>query len=57
VLHHGYPVREGQGLRLVVGDVDRGDAELGLEALEEGPGGEAQLGVEVGQRLVDAPGR
>ena len=40
-------------LVLVVGHVDRGDAHDLLEALEPGAGLFAQLGVEVGQRLVE----
>ncbi len=40
-------------LDLVVGDEDRGDAELALQAPDLGAHGEAQRGVEVGQRLVE----
>ena len=40
------------GLDLVVRDVDRGDPERLLHMLELGPHVAAQLGVEIGQRLV-----
>ena len=42
----------GQGLGLVMGDVDGGDADLALQALELDAHLLAQLGVEVGQGLV-----
>ena len=38
---------------LIVGDIDRGDAEPRLQELELDPHLLAQLGVEVGQRLVE----
>ena len=52
VLEHGDPVAHRHRLDLVVGDVDRGDGEVALEAGDLGPHLDAQLGVEVGQRLV-----
>ena len=52
VLEHGDPVAHGHGLDLVVGDVDRGDAEAALQRGDLGAGLHAQLGVEVRQRLV-----
>ena len=52
VLEHGDPVAHGHGLDLVVGDVDRGDAEAALQRGDLRTGLHAQLGVEVGQRLV-----
>jgi NAD(P)-dependent dehydrogenase (short-subunit alcohol dehydrogenase family) len=39
--------------QLVVGDVERGGAEAALQALDLAAHGDAQLGVEVGQRLVE----
>jgi hypothetical protein len=51
--HHGDPVSDDHGFRLVVRDVDRGDAHF----LLQGPNVEAhlfsQLGVEIGERLVE----
>jgi hypothetical protein len=52
VLEHRHAVTHGHGLGLVVGDVDRGDAEAALQRGDLGAGLHAQLGVEVGQRLV-----
>ncbi|GAA2899947.1 hypothetical protein GCM10011428_11770 [Streptomyces violaceus] len=49
---HGDPVAERHGLGLVVGDVDRGDAQLPGELGYLGAQVSAELGVEVGQRLV-----
>ena len=46
-------VRQRQRLGLVVGDVDGGDADLALQALELAAHLVAQLGVEIGQRLVE----
>ena len=53
VLHHHDAVAERHGLDLVVGDVDRGGAEPQVQLLELDPHLHAQLGVEVGQRLVE----
>ena len=53
LLHHRDRGRERQRLDLVVGDVDGGDAELALEPLQLVAQRLAQLGVEVGQRLVE----
>ena len=50
---HADPVAEGHGLGLVVGDVDRRDAEPALQARDLGAHLPAQLGVEVRQRLVE----
>ncbi|OPZ51435.1 MAG: hypothetical protein BWY91_02682 [bacterium ADurb.BinA028] len=52
VLEDRNAVTHGHGLGLVVGDVDRGDAEAALQRRDLGAGLHAQLGVEVGQRLV-----
>jgi hypothetical protein len=52
VLEHGDTVAHRHGLDLVVGDVDRGDAEATLQRGDLGAGLHAELGVEVGQRLV-----
>ena len=53
VLHHHHAVAEGHRLDLVVGDVDRGGLELLVQALELDAHLHAQLGVQVGQRLVE----
>jgi hypothetical protein len=53
---HGHPVAEGHGLDLVMGDVHRGDAQPVLQARDLGAHLEAQLGVEVRQRLVEEEG-
>ena len=52
VLQHGDPVAHRHGLDLVVGDVDGGDAEALLQLGDLGAGLDAELGVEVRQRLV-----
>ena len=52
VLQHGDAVAHRHRLDLVVGDVDRGDAEPALQRGDLGAGLHAQLGVEVRQRLV-----
>ena len=52
VLEQRDPVAHGHGLDLVVGDVDGGGAEPALQRGDLGAGLHAQLGVEVGQRLV-----
>ena len=51
-VHDGDAVGEGHGLDLVVGDVDGGGGEFVLEVFELGAGGDAQLGVQVGEGLV-----
>ena len=53
LVHHRDLVRQRQRLALVVGDVDRREAELALQALELEAHAVAQLGVEIGQRLVE----
>ena len=50
--HDHDPVAEGHGLGLVVGDVDGRGAEALLQPRHLGAHLDAQLGVEVGQRLV-----
>ncbi len=52
VLEHRDPVAHRHGLDLVVGDVDRRDAEPALQRGDLGAGLHAQLRVEVRQRLV-----
>ncbi len=51
-VHHHHLIGEGQRLGLVVGDVDRGDAETTLQRRDLRTGLDAELGVEVRQRLV-----
>ena len=53
VIEQDDPVGQGHGLDLVVGDVDRGLADLAVQPLDLGPHPVAQLGVEVGERLVE----
>ena len=52
-LHHRDAVGERQRLDLVVGDVDHGVAELLMQLLDLDPQFGAQLGVEIGERLVE----
>ena len=47
------PVGDGQGLFLVVGDVDRGQTGLFADAPDFRPHFKPQFGVEIGQRLVE----
>ena len=51
-LDHADPRRHGHGFGLIVGDIEDGGAEIGLDALEFEPHLAAQLGVQRGQRLV-----
>ena len=55
--HHRDAVAHGHRLDLVVGDVDGGDAEVVLQLGDLGAHLHAQLGVEVGERLVHQEGR
>jgi hypothetical protein len=51
-VHHGQPVRHGQRLFLVVGDVEKGDADLFLQRLQLDLERPAELGVQRAERLV-----
>ena len=53
IAHHSDFVRERQSLRLVVCDVNGGDAHLALDLFQLETHFFAQLGVQVGQRLVE----
>ena len=53
VVHHHDAVGQRHRLDLVVGDVDRGGADRLVHLLDLGAHLHAQLGVEVGQRLVE----
>ena len=53
VVHHHHPVGERHRLDLVVGDIDRGGADLLVHLLDLDPHLHPQLGIEVGQRLVE----
>ena len=53
LVHHDHPLRKRHRLDLVVGDEQRGDAELGMQLADLDAGLRAQLGVEVRQRLVE----
>ena len=52
-VHHDEAVGQGHRLDLVVGDIERGGAELLLQPLDLDPHLHPQLGVEVRQRLVE----
>ena len=52
-MHHRDAVGQRQRLDLVVGDVDHGRAELHVQLLDLDPELGAELGVEVGERLVE----
>ena len=56
VLHHHDAVAERHRLGLVVGDVDRGDAEAAQQLVDLEAQRIAQLGIERGQRLVEQQG-
>ena len=51
-VHDRDHVRHGHGFELVVRHVDRGGAEIEMEAPQLGAHGDAQLGVQIRQRLV-----
>ena len=51
--HHHDAVGHGHRLGLVMGDVDGGDADAPLQVADEDPHLLAQLGVEIGERLVE----
>ena len=53
VVHHDDLVGHGHGLDLVVGDVDRRGLQALVQFLDLGAHLHAQLGIEVGQRLVE----
>ena len=53
VMHHHDPIGHGHGLDLVMGDVDGGGLEALVQFLDLGAHGDAQLGVEIRQRLVE----
>ncbi len=57
VVDHGDAIAHAHGLDLVVGHVDRGRAHFPLELLELVARRGAQLGVEVGERLVEQEDR
>ena len=53
VLDHGDALADAERLELVGRGIDRGRAELAVQALELGPHVVAELGIEVGERLVE----
>ena len=53
VMHHDDLVGHGHGLDLVVGDIDRRGLEPLMQFLDLGAHGDAQLGIEIRQRLVE----
>ena len=52
-VHDDHPLGQRHRLDLVVGDVERGRAQLAVQLLDLEPHLRAQLGVEVGERLVE----
>lgn len=52
VLHDDDAVGQRQGLILVMRDVQRGAAELAMDAADFGAHFQAQLGIEIGERLI-----
>ena len=54
--HDGHSIAEGEGFGLVVGDIDGGGPQAVLEAGDLGAHLAPELGVEVGQRLVQQEG-
>ena len=56
VTQHADPLAQGHGLDLVVGHVDGGDAEPLVQLRQRGAHRDAELGVQVGQRLVHQEG-
>ena len=54
LIEHRDPVRKGQGLLLVVGDIDGGNAEFLLHFFQFVSQLNPELGVQVGQRLIHA---
>ncbi len=52
-MHDKDPAGHGHGLHLVVGDVDDGRPQATVELADLGPHGNPQLGVQVGERLVE----
>jgi hypothetical protein len=52
ILHDRDPLSHRHGLHLIVGDIDGGDAQAAMQADQLGSSLDAQLGVEVGERLV-----
>jgi len=52
MIDHCNPVRKGQGLFLVVSDIDGGDREVPLEFADLGAYLDANLRIQVAQRLV-----
>src|SRR5213079_1255788 len=52
VLQDGHAVSHGHGLDLVVGDVNGGDAEAAGQGCDLRTGLDAELGIQVGKRLI-----
>lgn len=52
-IHHHDPVGHGHGFHLVMGDVNSGHPEALMQALDLAAHDDAQLGVEIGERLVE----
>jgi hypothetical protein len=52
-IHHHQQIGQRHGLELVVRDIDRGNPQRSLQLLDLDAHLPAQLGVEVGQRLVE----
>ena len=53
VIHHDHPVGERHRLHLVVCHIDRGRPDPLVDALDLGAHLHAELGIEIGERLVE----
>ena len=53
ITHDHNLVRHGHGLDLVVGDIDRRGAQTLMQLFDLGAHGDAQLGIEIGQWLIE----
>ena len=52
-IHHDDPVGGGKGFLLVVGDVDRGEAERLLQFPQLNAHLDSQAGIQVGERIIE----
>jgi len=51
--HHRHPIGHGHGFGLVVGDVDKRGCQPSMQLGDLGAGFGAQIGIEIGQGLVN----
>jgi len=52
LIHNDDLIRQGHGLRLIVGDINGGDADLLLDAADLSTHGNTQLGIQVGEGFI-----